>query len=756
MQLFKRVLLSLFPDEIITQNVNPASMFISFISTKEFFSVIHRKIVENYKLNLFDIALDSFEFKVGFGDKPSLKQKNTDLYYGYCSTANLNGYRFMNPANLANSVALLTSVYLKDSFEKYDPDYFIHFLYAVYLMSFVFLWRTKIFPQWDEESTFNWFVELFFNFYTYVYQQTDKKIDKEIFLILKKELLGNVDVFFMLFQFYKKLNGLFENDDFSKEEFYGRLFDDELNKKSHKLIISDFIDNADKYTSSSKFSIGEKKIFPLLFPADILLRYLFMDEEVFHIVDYVISKIFDMKEVDPLVKSFRNGDAKIEEFLMYISDHKHFKKNFFSWLQKYVVTVFREMEETENVEIIEEQNEELDELMSSIWDDIENFKTFKVPERIKRESKLMEKILNFYVTFLGWFWTWRGDSFYLRLFKKPLIDKMLASVSPYDDRPKTVNYYGALLYQYGKNIFYYTYATDNVRAGKQKFFIPHKSTYKKVYSNMCVLRLMDENFLITLLQDLNPKDLRIYVKNKKILDLFKLKFSDSISALLKQNKKVLIKEVYSELNNSLEDLHNFSDILTWFVSKSDLFYLKESMYSLDFWVTKIFYTKLHEFGIDFKKLYSDLSILWIFATIKESLFGFMLYYQYVNDLTLRECKKSNKNTSKNKKVTPKDYRADLLLLIYLRDVLQIGIEHEHTFKALLYTIIEEFSAILREWVFLDDNKDFMAIVLENWYGFVDQKTEAELWPQLSGEDIVWFRGVLKNITYYNKRFLIPK
>lgn len=139
---------------------------------------------------------------------------------------------------------------------------------------------------------------------------------------------------------------------------------------------------------------------------------------------------------------------------------------------------------------------------------------------------------------------------------------MLASVSPYDDRPKTVNYYGALLYQYGKNIFYYKYATDNVRAGKQKFFIPHKSTYKKVYSNMCVLRLMDENFLITLLQDLNPKDLRIYVKNKKILDLFKLKFSDSISALLKQNKKVLIKEVYSELNNSLEDLHNFSDILT--------------------------------------------------------------------------------------------------------------------------------------------------------------------------------------------------
>jgi hypothetical protein len=64
MQLFKRVLLSLFPDDIVGQSVNPASMFISFISTKEFFSVINRKIVENYKLNLFDVTMDPFEFKI--------------------------------------------------------------------------------------------------------------------------------------------------------------------------------------------------------------------------------------------------------------------------------------------------------------------------------------------------------------------------------------------------------------------------------------------------------------------------------------------------------------------------------------------------------------------------------------------------------------------------------------------------------------------------------------------------------------------
>jgi len=100
MQLFKRVLLSLFPEEIVAQSINPANMFVSFISTKEFFSVINRKLVENYKLNLYDISLDPFEFKIGFGNQPVTKPKDTDIYYGYCSAANLNGYRFFNTANI--------------------------------------------------------------------------------------------------------------------------------------------------------------------------------------------------------------------------------------------------------------------------------------------------------------------------------------------------------------------------------------------------------------------------------------------------------------------------------------------------------------------------------------------------------------------------------------------------------------------------------------------------------------------------------
>lgn len=43
--------------------------------------------------------------------------------------------------------------------------------------------------------------------------------------------------------------------------------------------------------------------------------------------------------------------------------------------------------------------DEIDDMMSDIWEYPEGLKDLKIPERIKKESKIMEKILNF--TLLG-------------------------------------------------------------------------------------------------------------------------------------------------------------------------------------------------------------------------------------------------------------------------------------------------------------------------------------------------------------------
>jgi hypothetical protein len=97
-----------------------------------------------------------------------------------------------------------------------------------------------------------------------------------------------------------------------------------------------------------------------------------------------------------------------------------------------------------------------------------------------------------------------------------------------DSKKNTIHYYGSLLYNYGKNVFYYKNIADNVRAGKQKFFLPYKNTSKNIYSNMHMVRMFDENFLATFLQWINQKDIRLYVNNKQILDKFKKMFAKNI------------------------------------------------------------------------------------------------------------------------------------------------------------------------------------------------------------------------------------
>lgn len=45
--------------------------------------------------------------------------------------------------------------------------------------------------------------------------------------------------------------------------------------------------------------------------------------------------------------------------------------------------------------------------MSSIGDDPKNLENVEVPERLKKESQTMERLINFYMTFVGGFWTGR-------------------------------------------------------------------------------------------------------------------------------------------------------------------------------------------------------------------------------------------------------------------------------------------------------------------------------------------------------------
>lgn len=232
MQLFKRILLSLFPDEIVNQTINPASMFVSFINAKQFFSVVNRKIVENYKLNLFDISLDPFEVKIGFGETPTIKVKDVDFYYGYAASANFNGYRFFSPSNIATSIALISALYSKSVFVGRRQQLFLYLLFSVYLLTFLFQARLKVFPFADDEkANYAWFIELFFSFYKVVLDQAGVEIGAiEMEEIKQKLLQQHIQLFFMLFYVYQSVGTCIQPYGVTEKEFYGWLFYDELKK----------------------------------------------------------------------------------------------------------------------------------------------------------------------------------------------------------------------------------------------------------------------------------------------------------------------------------------------------------------------------------------------------------------------------------------------------------------------------------------------------------------------------------------------
>jgi len=112
-------------------------------------------------------------------------------------------------------------------------------------------------------------------------------------------------------------------------------------------------------------------------------------------------------------------------------------------------------------------------------------------------------------------------------------------------------YYSGLLYSYSKNVFYYKYAFENIRAGKEKFQLPFRATFREVYSNPCIIKLFESYAISTVLQDILPKDVKLFVKNQHIIEAFGASVGKSISALVNKNYADMSAAVYGPLDRLL-------------------------------------------------------------------------------------------------------------------------------------------------------------------------------------------------------------
>lgn len=702
-------------------------MFVGFISAKEFFSIINRKIIENHKLNLFDVNLDPIEFKMGFWENPnSDKQKDLENYFAYAVAANLNGTLFFSPANLANGVSLLATLYFKQAMTSFPEYYFVQLIYTVFLLSFTFVSRVKVFPSEHDQENYNWFVEVFFDFYKITFEQLQTKISDSDFFAVKKAVLQETAFCFLLFHFYKKLNSLLA-DKSSDTDYLDWL----LWKTKQTNLIKAFKENyaTTKYLPHS--SPLEQSILNMVRPTDILIKYLFGDANPIIAVDTIVSRIFDKTELDPLVYSFLTSDQQLPQLFEYLLEYKKYKYWFFAGVQNYIIKLLRS-------EGKEDILEDIDEMLSAIdnGDDISNF---DVPERIKRESKVTERLLNFYVTLLGGFTTARGDSFYLRLLKPEILDFFTKdSLNSLLGSEVQLNYFGGVLYQYAKNLYYYSYINENIRAGKNKFSMPLKGENSKVTTNFSVIKLYIGAMIASFFQDLNPKDTKLTIKNTQILDLFKIHFGEQISEMVKLTSDDFLQAFYAPILSQIKDSKSFVRVLSLSLQENDLVNLKDALYKLDFWICFLFFKKLE--ALKLWKQYDDSLLLALFGSIRETFFWLALLFVYL------EQDKRSLSHGKN----------EILLMIYVRDILGIKIKKaDQVFKVMIETI-KEVMPILKLWISLDDNKSFFALIAKNWDSFSAEKSEEQLLASFSGEDLVWFRGLLKNIAYYNKRFVIPR
>lgn len=727
MQLFKRMLMSLFPDDTWSQTVNPASIFVSFVSSKEFFSVVHRKIVENYKLNMFDITMDPFEFKIWFGNNPSVQVKDIDAYYAYSAVANFNGYRLYNPSNMGHAMTLLMSTYFYPHFEKYDPKYFSFFLYTLYMLTFVFVSRVKVFDSEDKQSSFNRFVKLLCEFYEFILDQAKIPHNEKILAQIKKDIILQTNCMYTLIAFYRSCNKLLIATGGTEKDFYQRLFHDEIKEGKWKSACSDFVTGYHKYIHDTNCK-DSKIILQLILPADILLKYIFADIDACAVSKVILKNAYDQKKIDKILQDIRDDEQKIYTLIEYITDYTLWKKSFFFWVKKF-------MTHTLNQNATHHEKEELDEFMSEIGD-IDNIDMAKIPEKVKKESKIMEKIINFYVTYTGASQAARGDNMRLRFQKKWLLHDILANKNLKTDKKYSLPQYWSMLYAYSKNAFYYKYAADNIRAGKEKFYLPFSSTLKKAQSNIYIIRLLHENIVSTLFQDWNTKDMRLYIKQKDILDAFKKLRGKQISQYIKNKDKELIAKVYQPLAQNLENT-DIVDIAQKNIDQTSLFHLRENLYTVDFWIYTEVITQLN-IECDLQTNYTDMNMLGIYACIKENLFGLLLY--------LYALQTNSTDTSK----------IDAIIDIYITDILHIHEDYSVKIWHIIKRLLIKYNELLSKRIALDDNQKVLNIAIENRNIFSRDKTAWNIKNIVIGEDIMRLRWFVKTVTYYNKRYIMPK
>ena len=109
--------------------------------------------------------------------------------------------------------------------------------------------------------------------------------------------------------------------------------------------------------------------------------------------------IYDDAEMENYLRSFLKNGKQLDAFLVRLMDWQRYQQHYFQGMKKVSYHEFR-------LGANFEEEQERDAFISSL----ESGKKpgdVQIPESLKREGMVMDRLMNFYMSFIGGFWTGR-------------------------------------------------------------------------------------------------------------------------------------------------------------------------------------------------------------------------------------------------------------------------------------------------------------------------------------------------------------
>ncbi len=338
--------------------------------------------------------------------------------------------------------------------------------------------------------------------------------------------------------------------------------------------------------------------------------------------------MYDKKKIQKILTQLITNESKLNELLEEIINPKQFKEGYFDGIRKFIDTTYQQIKQ-EDEEALDEFHEMISEIGEGEEMPIDNL---KIPKRIKKESKILEQLLNFYITFTGGLTANRGDSFYIRFFKPLLIQTIQNEIVSKISKNSSKKLYDIQQQYYLQNLQYYAKTHKNIRKGNSQE-IQEKRKIEAETSSFTFELNKQENTLI-LLQDINPKLCKLYLKNTHLLKQFQKQFGEKISIMIKQNKTEFIKNFYTPFFEKCENKEHILSLLTNAITNQELMRLKDHLYTFDYRLLESFISKIYTKNLN--KEYNELALLNIIATSKENLLGVVLRYYFMDQQNSQE------------------------------------------------------------------------------------------------------------------------